>query len=81
MKLVELTEFLVKSICKEPDLVSVKEFENEEDFMQIEVLVSKDDIGAVIGKGGNTANSIRTIVQSASYANDKVRVRINFDSF
>ena len=81
MKIIELTEYLVKSICKEPDLVSVKEYETEDDHIQIEVLVSEGDIGAVIGKSGNTANAIRTIIQTASYANDKKRIKINFDSF
>ena len=38
MNLVELTEFLVKSVVKEPESVSIKEFEGEEETV-IEILV------------------------------------------
>lgn len=81
MKMVELTEFLVKNLVKDPDMVSVKEFESEDDTITIQVLVSEEDIGAVIGKGGNIANSIRTIVQAAAYTNNLKKVKINIDSF
>ena len=47
----------------------------------IEVLVSVDDIGKVIGKKGIIASSIRTIVQASSYLNHEKRVFINIDSF
>lgn len=78
--LVELTEYLVKSLVKDPDSVSVKEITDEE-FVTIEVLVSNDEIGAVIGRGGTIANSIRTIVQAAAYNTNHKKVRINIDSF
>lgn len=81
MKLVELTEYLVKSIVKDPDSVSVKQLGSEEDVITIQVLVSSTDIAAVIGKEGMMANAIRTIVQSASYNNGDLRVKINIDSF
>lgn len=81
MDLVGLTSYLIKSLVKDPESVSVKQFESEEDVVLIEVLVSSDEIGAVIGKNGKIANSIRTIVQASSYMNDKKRVKINIDSF
>ena len=81
MDLVGLTEFLVKSVAKQPDMVSVKEFENTEEGIVIQVLVSEEDIGVVIGKHGKNANAIRTIVQASSYANNQKRVRINIDSY
>ncbi len=81
MNLVELTTYLVKSLVKNPDDVSVKEFETEDDSILIEVLVSEDEIGSVIGKGGKIANSIRTIVQASSYLNGNKRVKINIESF
>ena len=34
MELVELTEYLVKSLVKEPDMVSVKQFDEEEEFIK-----------------------------------------------
>ncbi|NLL44844.1 MAG: KH domain-containing protein [Mollicutes bacterium] len=80
MDLVALTEFLIKSIVKDPDTVSIKGIEDEE-LLTIEVLVDDDDMGTVIGKGGNIANAIRTIVQTAARANNKKKVKINIDSF
>jgi uncharacterized protein len=81
MNLVELTEFLVKSIVKEPDMISVKEFEGNEEEITIQVLVDEKEMGSVIGRGGSIANSIRTIVQAAAYVNQQKKVRINIDSF
>ncbi|MDD2489798.1 MAG: KH domain-containing protein [Bacilli bacterium] len=79
--LVLLTETLVKSLVKDPDTVSVKEFETDEDCILIQVMVDKDSMGAVIGKDGNIANAVRTIVQAASYLKDNKKIRINIDSF
>ncbi len=80
MNLVELTEFLVKSLVKDKDKVSVKQFDTDDDSILIEVLVDSDSMGAVIGKGGKMANAIRTIVQASSYVNGNKRVKINIDS-
>ena len=80
MNAVEFTEFLVKELVEKADLVSVKEFE-EDEFRVIQVLVSNDDMSKVIGKDGNTINAIRTLVQSACYLNNDKKVKINVDSF
>jgi len=81
MDLVKLTEQLVKSLVKEPDMVSVKEFNDEEEIITIQVLVNDTDMGSVIGRNGSIANAIRTIVQASAYANNMKKVRINIDSF
>ena len=81
MNLVELTEFLVKSVVTDPDAVSVKQFEDDEEYITIQVLVDKDVISSVIGKQGIIANAIRTIVQASSYANGLKKVKANIDSF
>ena len=45
MDLVLLTETIIKKIVKNRDSVSVKEFESDEDnTIQIEVLVSSEDL-------------------------------------
>lgn len=80
MSLSELTEMIVKSLVKEPDLVSVKEFDLEEEIT-IEVIVKEDDMGSVIGKDGKIASSIRTVVQASSYLKDNKKVKINISSF
>lgn len=82
MTLVELTEFIVKSLVTIPDNVSVKEFESDdENTTLIQVLVDSNDIAKLIGKAGKTANAIRTLVQASSYIKDNKKVKINIDSF
>ena len=79
MKLVELTEFLVKNLVRDPETVSVREISDDEEII-IEVLVSEDEIGSVIGKGGSIAKAIRTLVYASAYVNGNKKVRINIDS-
>lgn len=82
MELVKLTEMIVKELVKDEDSVSVKEFPSEnENEITIQVMVSSDEIGRVIGKGGNIAKALRTIVQAGSYVNDNKKVNINIDSY
>lgn len=79
MKLLELTEFLVKSLVNDPETVSLRQFEDG-DFIIIEVLVEERDMGLLIGKGGNTANAIRTLVQASSYLHENKKVKININT-
>ena len=80
MDLGSLTEFIVKNLVTDPDSVSVKQIDDE-DLITIEVLVSSDDMGKVIGKRGMLASSIRNIVQASSRLNNERYVKINIDSF
>lgn len=75
------TEELVKSLVSEPDLVKVQDFSDEEENPIIEIMVSNDDMGKVIGKSGKMAKAIRTLVQATAYNKGIKRVRINIDSF
>jgi len=79
MELVSLTEYLVKQLLPDVENVSVKEIEADGDTV-IQILVPNDYMRTIIGKGGNIANSIRTIVQAAAYNKKLGRVRINIDS-
>ena len=82
MDLVLLTETIVKKIVTKEDSVSVKEFESEEEnTIQIEVLVSTEDLPRVIGVKGKNINAIRTLVQASASINGGKRVRINVDSY
>ncbi len=81
MELVNLTEYLIKSVAKNKDAVKVKLFDDTEDTMIIQVLVDETDMGNVIGHGGTIANAIRTLVQAASYNHENKLVRISIDSF
>lgn len=80
--LVELTELIIKGLVNDSESVSVKEFESDEDnTVLIEVMVNGDDMAKVIGHGGKTINSIKTIVQAASFNQDNKLVKINVDSY
>lgn len=82
MNLVELTEFIIKSIVDNSNEVAVKEFSSaDEDTITIEVLVKESDFGKVIGKNGKNINAIRTLVQASSSLKDNKYVEINVDKF
>ena len=82
MDLVTLTEEIVKSLVKNTEAVSVKEFPTEEDnVILIQVMVAEDDMGRVIGKSGRCANAIRTLVQASSSLKENKYVKIDIDKF
>lgn len=81
MDLRTFAEFLVKSIVKEPDMVKVQQFGGEEDSTILEIIVHEEDMGAVIGRSGKMASSIRTLVQAHAYILGLKKVKINIDSF
>lgn len=82
MDLVSLTEKIVKSIVCDEESVSVKEFPTEdENTILIQVMVSEEDMGRVIGKSGRVSNAIRTLVQASSSLKENKYVKINIDKF
>lgn len=82
MNLVSLTEKIIKSLVNNEDAVSVKEFPTEEEnVILIQVIVSEEDMGRVIGKAGKTANAIRTLVQASSALKQNKYVKIDIDKF
>jgi hypothetical protein len=80
MSIVELTELIVKSLVKDADSVSVKAFDTEENEISIEIVVSEDEAGSIIGKNGKTINSIRTLLQASSYLKDNKKIKVNVTS-
>ena len=71
---------LVKPFVLKPEEVVVKKFSEENDLITIQVMVSPDDIGRVIGKKGRIANSIRTIAYACA-AREGKRLEISIDEF
>jgi predicted RNA-binding protein YlqC (UPF0109 family) len=65
MALKELIATIAEALVDDPDQVEVTEIEREHGSI-IELKVSKDDIGKVIGKDGRTAQSMRTLLMAAS---------------
>ncbi len=82
MDLVLLTKTIIEMLVKDKDAISVSEFDTEdENLIQIEVMVSEDDLGSIIGKNGKTISSIRNIVQASATLNNGKKVKINVDSY
>ena len=82
MDLVSLTEKIIKSLVHNEDAVSVKEFPTEEEnVILIQVIVSEEDMGRVIGKSGETANALRTLIQASSALKENKYVKIDIDKF
>lgn len=61
----ELVEYIVTSLVDRPEEVEIREIDGEMSTI-IELRVSKDDIGKVIGKHGRIARAIRTINSAAA---------------
>lgn len=61
----ELIAEIVKALVDQPDRVSVTEIEGNQTTV-LELRVAKSDLGKVIGKQGQTARSLRTILNATS---------------
>jgi hypothetical protein len=64
-ELAHMIEVVAKTLVDLPDQVSVAEVVGENTTV-IELRVAKTDIGKIIGKQGNTAKAIRTILLGAA---------------
>lgn len=60
-----LTEYIARSLVEHPDEVVVAEIRHGS-RVTLELSVSKEDMGRVIGKGGRVANAIRTLLRVAA---------------
>jgi len=61
----ELLTYLAQGLVDEPDEVSVEEFEEDDGTVVLELAVAPEDYGKVIGRGGRTAQALRTVVRAA----------------
>ena len=61
-----LLEALVRALVDDPDAVQVEDFSEDDGTVVLELSVAEDDYGSVIGRGGRTANALRTVVKAAA---------------
>ncbi len=61
----DLIKYIAQALVDNPDRVEVSEVQGEQ-ISVIELRVSKEDLGKVIGKQGKTAKAMRTILSAAS---------------
>ncbi len=62
----ELLEYLARSLVDDPAAVTVEEFAEDDGTIVLELAVGEDDYGKVIGRGGRTANALRTVLKAAA---------------
>jgi len=67
----ELLEYLARSLVDEPDRVQVEEFEEDDGTLVLELSVGDDDYGKVIGRGGRTAQALRTVIKAAAVKDNR----------
>ena len=72
----DLVEYIAKSIVNEPDAVNVEE-ETTEEGITLKLTVADDDKGRIIGKQGQIAQAMRTLLRvKAAKAATRVRLEI-----
>ena len=54
-----------------PTKVKVEEFEEDDGTLVLELSVADDDYGKVIGRGGRTAQALRTVVKAAAVKDNR----------
>ncbi len=67
----ELLKFVVGSLIDQPDQIELETKAESDSVFVVFVRVPKEDLGKVIGKNGKVADSIRTIVRSATAQSGK----------
>jgi uncharacterized protein len=67
----ELLEYLARQLVDEPDEVEVEQFDEDDGTVVLELAVAEDDYGKIIGKGGRTANALRTVIKAAAVREDR----------
>ena len=67
----ELLVYLAQLLVDEPDKVEVEQFEEDDGTLVLELSVADDDYGKVIGRGGRTAQALRTIVKAAAVKDNR----------
>ncbi len=67
----ELLEYLARALVDDPDAVRVESFDEDDGSIVLELSVGEDDYGKVIGRGGRTANALRTVLKAAAVREER----------
>jgi uncharacterized protein len=76
MEAADLLEYLAEGLVDDPEQVQVERFEERDGSVVLELAVGPDDYGKVIGRGGRTAQALRTVVSAAAGEGRRVLVDI-----
>jgi predicted RNA-binding protein YlqC (UPF0109 family) len=72
----DLLEYLAQGLVDHPEEVTVEQFEEDDGTLVLELSVAEEDYGQVIGRGGRTAQALRTLVKAAA-VNERRRVLLD----
>jgi uncharacterized protein len=67
----DLLEFLARALVDDPDAVSVEGFDEDDGTIVLEIHVAEDDVGKMIGRGGRTISSVRTVMRAVASRQDE----------
>jgi predicted RNA-binding protein YlqC (UPF0109 family) len=67
----DLLEFLARALVDNPDQVSVEGFDEDDGTVVLEIHVAEDDVGKMIGRGGRTISSLRTVMRAVASRQDE----------
>jgi len=62
----ELLEYLARALVDDPEKVRIERFDEDDGSVVLELSVGDNDYGKVIGRGGRTANALRTVLKAAA---------------
>ena len=66
----DLLEFLARALVYQPDQVSVEGFDEDDGTIVLEIHVADEDVGKMIGRGGRTISSVRTVMRAVASRQD-----------
>ena len=58
-------------LVSDPEAVKVEQFEEDDGTVVLELSVGDEDYGRVIGRGGRTANALRTVIKASAVREHK----------
>ena len=67
----DLLECLAKALVDHPEKVKVESFDEDDGALVLELSLDEDDYGHVIGRGGRTAQALRSIVKAAAVKDNR----------
>jgi uncharacterized protein len=67
----ELLVYLAQQLVDEPAKVEVEQFDEDDGTLVLELSVADDDYGKVIGRGGRTAQALRTVIKAAAVKDNR----------
>lgn len=65
----QFIEYIVKKLVDHPDQVKVERTDDERGVL-LQLSVAPDDLGRVIGRGGSTAQSLRSLLRALGIKNN-----------